>query len=90
MPELTARPPLTPEQLDMQARMAALMDQLAPQEGHTYPGLEGVKLMRATQSLPRTPVLYEPCMAILFQGRKTCYLGDQDFTYDAQHFLVKS
>lgn len=90
MTDFLARPLLAPEQQEMQARMLALMNQLAPNEGFTYPGLDGVKLMRVSQSLPRTPVLYEPCIVIIFQGRKIGHLGEQSFIYDAQQYLVLS
>ncbi|HEX9447251.1 MAG TPA: AraC family transcriptional regulator [Dongiaceae bacterium] len=72
----------------MQTRMVALINELAPTEGLTYPALDGVKLMRASRSIPRSPVLYEPCIVIVCQGRKTGYLGDASFIYDAQQFLV--
>lgn len=90
MTELLTRPSLTPVQQDMQTRMAALMDRLAPTEGFTFPGLDGVKLMRSNRSHPRSPVLYEPCICFIFQGRKIGYLGDMSFVYDAQHYLVLS
>jgi len=90
MTELLTRPLLAPEQQEMQSRMVALMNQLAPNEGVTYPGLEGVKLMRATRSLPRSPVLYEPCLVIICQGRKIGHLGEMSFIYDAQQYLVLS
>lgn len=72
----------------VQARMVALLDKLAPQEGHTLAPIDGVKFMRATRSLPRMPVLYEPCIVVIAQGRKRGYLGDEVFPYDAQQFLV--
>ncbi len=73
-----------------QQRMIELMGKLAPSEGQTLSALEGVKLMRASKSLPRTPVLYEPSVVIVCQGRKRGFLGEQSFIYDAQQFLVLS
>jgi AraC-like DNA-binding protein len=72
----------------MQNRMVELMNVLAPAEGLTYPALEGVKFMRASRSISRSPVLYEPCIVFVCQGRKTGFLGDASFVYDAQQFLV--
>lgn len=78
---------LSNSDIDRQSRMVRLMQQLTPKEGFTYP-LDGVKLMRANRPLPRSPVLYEPCIVIVFQGRKIGYLGEASFIYDAQQFLV--
>jgi len=73
-----------------QQKMAALIDHLAPNEGYTRSLLDGVRFMRANQSLGRTPVLYEPMIVIVCQGRKRGYLADHVYHYDAQHYLVLS
>jgi AraC-like DNA-binding protein len=73
---------------EMRTRMVELMNVLAPTEGLTYPALDGVKLMRASRPIARSPVLYEPCIVIVCQGRKTGFLGEASFVYDAQQFLV--
>lgn len=75
---------------ERQARMIALLDRLAPCEGYTLSALDGVKFMRADQPIARMPVLYEPCIVIVCQGRKKGYLGDQFYIYDANHYLVLS
>lgn len=77
-------------QTSRQAEMAALIQRLAPQEGHTRALLDGVRLMRADRPLGRTPVLYEPSIVIVCQGHKRGYLADQVHRYDAQHYLVLS
>lgn len=46
--------------------------------------------MRADHPLPRTPVLYEPGIIIVCQGRKRGFLADRMYRYDAQQFLVLS
>ncbi|MBU6486535.1 MAG: AraC family transcriptional regulator [Burkholderiales bacterium] len=73
-----------------QARMVELLATLAPGEGYTYSALDGVKFMRTNVSIPRVPVMYEPCIVIVAQGRKRGFLGSQAFIYDAQHYLVLS
>jgi AraC-like DNA-binding protein len=73
-----------------QARMVELLATLAPDEGFTNSSLGGVKFMRANASIPRVPVMYEPCIVIVAQGRKLGFLGSQAFIYDAQHYLVLS
>jgi len=70
--------------------MAMLLKQLAPHEGYTRSLLDGVRFMRADRPLGRTPVLYEPSIVIVCQGRKRGYLADKVYHYDAQHYLVLS
>lgn len=72
------------------ARMVQLMSQLAPLEGYNLSPLDDVRFLRSNRPLTRTPVLYEPGIVILCQGRKRGYLGDQVYLYDAQHYMVVS
>ncbi len=72
------------------ARMVQLMAHLAPLEGYNLSALDDVRFLRSNRPLTRTPVLYEPGIVILCQGRKRGYLGDDVYIYDAQHYLVVS
>ncbi|MGA2137125.1 MAG: AraC family transcriptional regulator [Bryobacteraceae bacterium] len=71
-------------------RMTALLATLATREGIHPAAVDGVQLMRASRPVPRSPVLYEPGIVIVGQGRKRGYLGDQVYTYDAHNYLVLS
>nr|WP_230707010.1 AraC family transcriptional regulator [Marinobacter adhaerens] len=73
-----------------QARMVELLYSLAPGEGYTQSLLEGVRFMRSNRPLKLTPVLYEPSIVIVCQGRKRGYLGNEVYVYDAMHYLVLS
>ena len=72
------------------AEMAALVAELAPEEGMTPSLLDGVAFGRSNRSFPRTPALYEPCVLIVCQGRKRGYFGDQVIEYGANQFMVAS
>jgi hypothetical protein len=72
------------------SRMVQLMEKLAPVEGYNLSALEDVRFLRSNRPLTRTPVLYDPGIVILCQGRKRGYLGDDVYLYDAQHYLVVS
>jgi AraC-like DNA-binding protein len=72
------------------ARMVSLLQRLAPNEGYTQSALEGVRFMRSNRPLGRTPVLYEPSIVIVCQGRKLGFLGEEMYVYDAQHYLILS
>ena len=83
-------PPSMPELPEINRRMTALLGALAVREGIHPTALDGVTLMRVSQPMPRMPVLYEPGIVIVGQGRKRGYLGDQVYTYDAHNYLVLS
>lgn len=71
-------------------RLVELLAGLATGEGYTQSCLDGVRFMRASASAPRHPVVYEPGIFIIAQGRKRGYLGGQVYTYDAKNYLVLS
>ena len=72
------------------ARMVALLKRLAPQEGYTLTALPDVRFLRSDRPLASTPVLYEPGIVIVCQGRKRGLWADQVYLYDAQHYLAVS
>lgn len=71
-------------------RMIDLLRELAPTEGYTLTTLPDVRLLRSDRPLSRTPVLCEPGIVVVAQGRKRGLLGDEAFIYDDQHYLVVS
>lgn len=74
----------------VQSKIVERLYQLAPLEGYTQSLLDGVRFMRSNRPLNNTPVLYEPSIVIICQGRKLGYLGDEVYIYDAHHYLVLS
>ncbi|QGZ64163.1 AraC family transcriptional regulator [Paraburkholderia acidisoli] len=73
-----------------QTRIVELMLHLTQRDGVHVTPIDGVRLYRGSQSHPRQPVMYEPSIFIVCQGRKRGFLGDQVFIYDAQQYLVLS
>jgi len=73
-----------------ESRMAALLRGLAPDEGYNLIALPSVRVLRANRALARTPVLYDPGIVIVCQGRKRGYFGDRLYLYDEQHYLAVS
>ena len=58
--------------------------------GSSESRLEGVRFFKSTQPLSRKPMVYDPGICIVAQGRKIGYLGDRKFQYDANNYLVTS
>jgi AraC-like DNA-binding protein len=73
-----------------QRRMVELLRALAPNEGYNLTALPTVRILRSDRALTRTPVLYDPGIVIVCQGRKRGYFGDRLYVYDAQHYLAVS
>src|SRR5471032_316139 len=88
------RPDVTPERDEhddrttAQQRMVALLEVLAPAEGYNLTALPDVRFLRSNRPLSRTPVLYDPGIVIVCQGRKRGYWGDATYLYDARHYLA--
>lgn len=74
----------------IQKRMASLLLALAPDEGYNLTGLPSVRILRSNRALSRTPVLYDPGIVIVCQGRKRGYFGGQVYLYDERHYLAVS
>lgn len=70
--------------------MVSLLKALAPDEGYNLTALADVRFLRSNRPLSRTPVLYDPGIIVVCQGRKRGYLGEQVYIYDAQHYLAVS
>lgn len=71
-------------------RMVTLLEQMAPREGYDLTALPDVRFLRSNRPLDRTPVLYDPGIVIVCQGRKRGYWGNRTYVYDAQHYLAVS
>lgn len=72
------------------APLAPLVLALAPDEGYNLTALPSVRLLRSNRPLARTPVLYDPGIVIVCQGRKRGYFGQRVYVYDAQQYLAVS
>lgn len=70
--------------------MVALLHALAPDEGYNITALPSVRILRSNRALSRTPVLYDPGIVIVCQGRKRGYFGGQLYLYDEHHYLAVS
>jgi AraC-like DNA-binding protein len=70
--------------------LVELVAAAAPREGSNATALPQVRTIRVSGPRPRTPVIYEPCLVIVAQGRKTAYLAERALAYDSEQYLVLS
>jgi AraC-like DNA-binding protein len=62
----------------------------APQDGTFASAIPGVKLIRCSAPTLPMPVIYEPTVCFVAQGRKRATLGSSVFHYDPSSYLVAS
>jgi AraC-like DNA-binding protein len=77
-------------QTDTSKRLASLLDEVAVHEGTHRTLVEGVEVSRVSKPVPRAPVVYQPKILVVGQGRKRAYLGGEVYRYDAYNYLVLS
>ena len=75
---------------ERQQELSARVARLTPFDGAHQTVLPALAMNRG--SLPTTclPVVFQPCLAIVVQGRKRAILNDEVFHYDALNYLVVS
>jgi AraC-like DNA-binding protein len=79
--------PLIPER---QQELSARVARLTPFDGTHPSALPALALTRGSVPTVCMPVVYQPCLAIVVQGRKRALLNDEVFHYDALNYLVVS
>ena len=68
--------------------MVELLRELTTCDGFALSRLDSVQFLRLGHYNARTPMIYEPCIFIMAQGRKVGRFGDRAHIYDANHYLT--
>ncbi|MGH6782468.1 MAG: AraC family transcriptional regulator, partial [Sphingomonadaceae bacterium] len=82
--------PLSDEIEKRRAELAALIERFTPGDGVHATAIGPLNLIRSDTPTQPLPVLYQPSLCILAQGRKEVRLGDEHYFYDPLHYLVVS
>jgi AraC-like DNA-binding protein len=69
-------------------RLAELLTGVTDRDGMQPKLIEGVQVWRRSVPLPRQPVVYQPNIIIVGQGRKCAYLGNKAYPFDPDNYLV--
>jgi len=72
------------------ARLSDLIARFVPADGLADCALPRVTLIRSSSPTLPMPVVYEPSICLVAQGRKQVALGDRLLVYDAGQFVVAS
>jgi len=78
------------ERMDPLTKLADIIARHAPGDGIYDTPIPGVSLLRASAPTMPMPVLYEPTLCLVAQGRKQAVLGTETYVYDAAKYLVAS
>lgn len=73
-----------------QDTIIALISRHAPRDGTVETAVPGLKLIRCSQPTLPMPVIYEPTLCLVAQGRKQAMLGKTAFVYDRARYLIAS
>lgn len=79
--------PLAQHQL---AELVAILDRHTVHDGAHRCALPGVTLLRASAPTMPMPVVVEPTLCLVVQGRKRAMLGSTAYVYDPAHYLIAS
>lgn len=71
-----------------QRELAALIAQFTNGDGMHDTAVPGLRLLRASHTAANLPVIYEPRICIVAQGRKQATLDTRTFVYDPLNYLV--
>jgi AraC-like DNA-binding protein len=75
---------------DRQHELSARVARLTPFDGMHQSALPWLALIRNSVPTVCMATVYQPCLAIVVQGRKRAMLNDEVFHYDALNYLVVS
>ena len=73
-----------------QQELSARVARLAPFDGTHQSVMPSLALMRSSVPTVCMPTIFQPCLAIVVQGRKSALLNDEVFHYDPLNYLVVS
>ncbi|SIS90133.1 AraC family transcriptional regulator [Neptunomonas antarctica] len=60
------------------------------EDGFYASAVSGVSLLRCQEAHGRNPIIYEPSLIFIAQGKKVGYLGDRVIEYNPGHYLVQT
>jgi AraC-like DNA-binding protein len=75
---------------ERQHELSMRVARLAPVDGTHQTALPSLALSRGSTPTLCMPAVYQPCLAIVVQGRKRTVLNNEVFQYDALNYLVVS
>lgn len=76
--------------MDALSQLVDVLSRHMPRDGMQPSAIAGVTLIRSGTPTQPMPVVYEPTLCLIAQGRKQVMLGATAYVYDAARYLVAS
>lgn len=76
--------------MKFRSELAEVIASFSSEQGANPTSVPGLTLYRSETAMPRIPVVYEPAICIVAQGRKQLYFGDKSCSYDPDNYLINS
>lgn len=76
--------------MQLDSQLAASIDKHHPQEGIHKCQHEQLWLFRSNAPMGRRPIVYGPSICVIAQGKKKMYVGDREYNYDPDNYLINS
>ncbi|MEM7539069.1 MAG: AraC family transcriptional regulator [Chloroflexota bacterium] len=73
---------------DKMQTFVALLEEYTGSDGVHETAIPSLITFRASSTQAKIPMVYEPAVVIVGQGKKYGYLGNQTYTYSASHYLA--
>jgi AraC-like DNA-binding protein len=74
----------------MRRALAFAIKHYGRDEGKHLQSIDGLSVFSCSTGVPRCPMVYEPAICLIAQGRKRIHLGNRCYTYDADSYLINS
>ncbi|SBS25027.1 HTH-type transcriptional activator RhaS [Marinomonas spartinae] len=75
---------------EKQSSLVDLLRPIASLEGIRSSLIDQVRLIKCSRTIPRSPLMYQPSLTIIAQGKKVGYLGEREIHYNSGHYLVQT
>ncbi|MBN3560839.1 AraC family transcriptional regulator N-terminal domain-containing protein [Aliamphritea spongicola] len=76
--------------MQFDSELAASIGRFHQEDGICQTGLPGLVLYRSAKIMPRQPVVYNPSICVIAQGKKRVHFGTRECSYDPDNYLINS
>ncbi len=76
--------------MPFESQLAASIDQFHQQQGVCDTAYKGLFLYRSSVPMERKPIIYNPSICLIAQGKKRIFIDSREYCYDTDNYLINS